>query len=809
MLKQSDRPQADRLVMNYPSSWWRNMWREALPSGNGVLGASVFGGVQEETVLLNHAQLWHWGHKDELPDVSGVLARTRKLMDERQYHEASWQLANALKEQGYGTRLASRFPLAAIRLTMPCAHAFRHYSRALQMDSGEVEVGWTDGRRRITRRLFVSRADDAVVFVIESEDGSAGVAGEIGLVLHPSDRFADTPEFKELEQSVERGSDGAYAWYAASNDDGTDFGVVLLIVSADASIEAGNSAVKFGGAGRVLVLAKVFVRGERQKDWARLKQELAQLAVGASYEELLERHAALHRPLYRSISLELDDADSDRRSNERLLLDAYEGEAPLALVRKLWAYGRYLFLSGTADREEAGPFGLYGLWGGDYRLVWSHNMANENIQMMYWHAHVGGMGELASSLFRYYEGLMDDFRDNARKLYGCGGIYIPAGSTPGIGVPNQIVPVILNWTGAAGWLARHYDEHYRFTGDLRFLKEKALPFMLEALQFYKDFLVTDEEGLYKLYPSVSPENTPLNFMPTDGRPLAHPMPTTINATMEVAILKELLHHLIEAGSVTGRDQAELTEWQDMLKHLPAYRINEDGAVCEWIHADFEDRYTHRHLSHLYPVFPGHEITEERDPRLFDAFRTAVAKREIGAQSGWSLVHMAAIYARLGDGDSALECLDNLTRACLMPNLFTLHNDWRGMGICMDMPTAPVQLDANMGWVHAVQEMLLQVSPGLLKLLPALPGRWKRGKLAEWRLHTGRVSMQWDREAGLFRAELTAERDTEILVKLPDWVKSFTIDGKVTQASTKPNFSYDKLRMRKGAQPVVITAVTVS
>src|SRR5690606_4243336 len=120
------------------------------------------------------------------------------------------------------------------------------------------------------------------------------------------------------------------------------------------------------------------------------------------------------------------------------------------------------------------------------------------------------------SLFRYYEELMDDFRDNARKLYGCGGIYIPAGTTPGIGSPNQIVPVILNWTGAAGWLARHYDEHYRFSGDQSFLKEQLLPFLREAVRFYEDFLVLGEDGLYRIYPSVSPENTPLNFMPPDG-----------------------------------------------------------------------------------------------------------------------------------------------------------------------------------------------------------------------------------------------------------------------------------------------------
>ncbi len=792
---------ADQLIMSYPAAWWGNMWREALPSGNGVIGASVFGGVQEETVLLNHAALWHWGHKDELPDVSGILPRTRKLMDEKRYLEANWLLADALKEQGYGTRLASRFPLSALRLEMPCDQAFKSYSRTLRMDTGEVEVSWKDGSRSLRRRLFVSRADGMVVYAIDSvasatfdavsthaggrgcgvdrsSDGGdpTDISGRLGLVLHPSDRFGETPEFKALAQSVETGADGGYAWYAARNDDGTDFGAVLRVIpqGGDGRVDTAEGFVHFADTERVLVLVKVFVQGERSSEIARLKSELAGLPEELAYEELLARHAALHTPLYRSVSLELEDGGGEdwlEVSNERLLLEAYQGEAPAALVRKLWSFGRYLFISGTSDAPQAQPFGLYGLWGGDYRLVWSHNMANENIQMMYWHAHTGGLGGLTEALFRYYEGLKEDFRSNARKLYGCRGIYIPAGTTPGNGSPNQIVPVILNWTGAAAWLARHYDEYYRYTGDPDFLRERAMPFMREALAFYLDFLVTDENGVYKLYPSVSPENTPLNYMPADGKPLAHPMPTTINATMDVALLKELLSHLIEGSRALDGNPEEIAEWSAMLKRLPAYRINADGAVSEWIHPDFEDRYTHRHLSHLYPVFPGHEVTLEKDPDLFQAFQTAVQKREIGAQTGWSLAHMAAIYARLGDGSRALEFLDLLTRASLLPNLFTLHNDWRGMGVSMNMPTAPVQMDANMGVINAVQEMLLQASPGMLKLLPALPDRWRRGKLADWRFHTGRVTLEWDLDAGKFHAEVTADRDTELLVLLPEWAIS--------------------------------------
>ncbi|MCI1776343.1 MAG: glycoside hydrolase family 95 protein [Paenibacillus lautus] len=793
--------QENLLTMRYPASWWRNMWREALPSGNGIVGASVFGGVQEETVLLNHEALWHWGRKDPLPDVSMTLAETRSLMDEGHYMEASWNLANALRERGYGTRLASRFPLAAIKLFMPSTRAFRRYRRSLNMETGEVSVGWTDGPNRYVRRLFVSRADGAVVYEIGSEecaneevhpeDGKgtgkhikdqAGachcISGEIGLTLYPSDRWGDTPEFKKLAKSVVTSAKGAYIRYAGRNDDGTDFGAVLRLICEGGSLQSTKEGtmLNFTKARRVLVLVKVFIRGKREQEWEQLERELKTFPETCKYDLLLKRHTELHGPLFHSASLELNTASRDVRSNEELLLEAYEGEAPVSLVRKMWAYGRYLFICGTA--AESGPFGLYGLWGGDYRLVWCHHMANENIQMMYWHAHVGALGELVPPLFRYYGSLMGDFRGNARKLYGCRGIYIPAGTTPGIGTPNQIVPVILNWTGAAGWLARHYYEHFLYTGDIRFLREEALPFMREALQFYEDFAVVDEDGSYRLYPSVSPENTPLNFMPEDGKQQAHPMPTTVNATMDIAIMKELLTHLIEANRLIGgpgsKDEEE--RWKRMLEHIPPYRTNEDGALAEWLDPKFKDRYDHRHLSHIYPLFPGDEVTRESAPELYVAFEKAVRLRRLGAQSGWSLAHMASIYARLGEGDGALECLDTLAQSCLLPNLFTLHNDWRGMGICMDMPAAPIQLDANMGWVNAVQEMLLQVSPDRVKLLPALPERWRSGRLSGWRFHTGRITMEWNRDAGMFHAKLEAERETNILVSLPPWVEKSSMSG---------------------------------
>ena len=753
-----------KLKLSYPASWWKNMWREALPSGNGKIGTAVYGGIKDETILMNHEDLWHLGKKDEVPDVRYTLEETRKLMTEKKYKAASWNLANTLKDKGYKTRLASRLPLGALKITMACEHAFKDYRRILNMETGEISVKWKDGPKSYERKLFVSRTDDLIAYEITST--SPSIQADVQLALHKSEAKKLIDIAPLLMEEAEEIVKPPYYYYASKNEDGTDFGAVLRVIMTNGEMKEGKEHIQLTNAGKILILVKVFLKGERHKDWERLRDELAN--INCDYNELLCRHEKIHRRLFHSANLKLS-RNVDPRSNEELLLEAYSGEAPTSLIEKMWAYGRYLFISGT--RPTGRPFGLYGLWFGDYRLMWGHNMANENIQMMYWHANVGGLIEFTPALFAYYEQMMEDFRINARRLYGCRGIFIPAGTTPGIGVPNQVVPVIMNWTGAAGWLAKHFYDYFLFSGDRSFLKKKALPFMREVALFYEDFLVQGEDGFYQIYPSVSPENTPKNHMPQNGQPLAHPMPTTINATVDFAIMKELLSHLIEGSKLVDEKATDkINYWEEMLARIPDYQINEDGAIREWMHPDFIDRYDHRHLSHIYPIFPGQEITQEDKPYLFQAFKTAVKKRLIGAETGWSLVHMSSIYARMGDGDKALECLNVLAQSCLVNNFFTLHNDWRGMGICMDSQTAPVQLDANLGWINAVQEMLMYVSPSVVKILPALPGKWKQGEVMDLCFTTGKISFSWDTEEKVFFGKIEAQRETEIRVILPEFCK---------------------------------------
>lgn len=759
------------LILRYPASWWSNPWREVLPSGNGRIGAAVYGGIHRETILINHYGLWHDGFRGQLPDVSATLSQVRSLMDQKQYHEANWVLANALKAQNYQSRMAAPLPLGSLQLHMAVSQGFTHYRRMVNMETGEVSVVWQDGSCQYERRLFVSRSDDMIVYRITGFP----INCTLTMTLHEQDH----PHRKHYQETETILADDQYLYYAVQHPDGTDFGAAAKVTASGGTVSAEGGKLTVRDAAEVVILMKVFIAGQRQKAWERLREQLA--AEGRPYAELLAAHSRIHSQLFNKVKLDLKGTSGT--ANEELLLTAYEGDCPTELVEKMWAYGRYLFISATDTTSL--PMHMYGLWVGSYRAIWSHFMANENIQMMYWHALSGGLAHLIPAVFEYYQSLLPDFRENARKLFGCRGIFIPAGTTPVGGLPSQVVPVILNWIGAAGWLAQHFYHYWLYTGDDQFLRTKALPFMREAALFYEDFLVEGPDGYFQIYPSVSPENSPRNYITPEARALGHPMPSAVNATMDCAIIKELLTNLIDGSSYLGLYAEERDKWRQMLAKIPPYQINADGAVKEWMYPDFEDNYNHRHLSHLYPVFPGFEVTAESDPDLFAAFRQAVKMRlavGISDQSGWSLAHMANIYARMEEGDKALECLELLSRSCLASNFFTLHNDWRGMGITLQMASAPIQLDANLGWTAAVQEMLMFAAPDLIKILPACPSKWAEGGVEGIRFCTGSAAIRWNRSQGQLEVALTAERPTKARLKLPDGFGEFEVS--CTQGSAE-------------------------
>lgn len=747
------------IILKQPASWWRDMWREGLVSGNGIIGANVYGGTRLETIMITHGELWHDGFEDLLPDVHETLEETRRLMDEKKFKEASWNLTNALKEKGYQTKLSSFLPMADLEIQITPRKAFSHYRRGITMNTGEVSSTWKEGEANFRKDLFVSRADDVIVCKIESDQIIKEVT--LRMDMHVNYELSGD-QCRHIIDSKQTMVFNDVLCYKACNEDGLDYGVVVKVIAENISKVDHTEELKIKDTKKILVLIKPFVKTTYKQGWEEAREWIETLSF--DYKSLLKRHRKLHEPLYKSAELSL--YEGKYHTTQRLLDKAYEESTPVELVEKMWHYGRYLFISGTTPNGQ--PFPLYGLWGGDYNLLWSHNMANENIQMIYWHTNVGGLSSFNKGLFRYYQEKIAKFQEYAKKLYGCRGIYMTAGTTPTTTAPNQLVPVILNWVGAAAWIGQHYYQHYLFEKDNDFLKEYVIPYLSEVALFYEDFLCFEEDGKIKLYPSVSPENTPSNFMPSAEILMAHPMPTTINSTIDLALVKEVFTNMIHINQEVEEKFSEerVVLWEKILNSIPKYQVNSEGAVCEWQSDLFEDRYDHRHLSHLYPVFPGYEIQE--DSPLFENFKKAVELRKIDTQTGWSMVHMACIYARLHEADKAVKSLDMLGKSTLLPNLFTLHNDWRNMNISLNTKEAPIQLDAAVGYVNAIQEILFYVNENNIFILPSLPKEWNCGEVKEFCFPGGKISFQWNREKKYVRGKISGTDNTEIIVKKPEF-----------------------------------------
>lgn len=792
---------SDTLIMLTPAGWHRDMYREAAPAGNGLIGVLVYGGICQERIAVNHARLWEQGRRQELPDVHETLALTREAIDRGDYPEGNWFSANALKEQGYAPRLGNPIPVGDLTLEMNGRDIFRHYRRMVHMDTGEIEVSWQEGRQTFCRKVFVSRKRD-MAFVRISTDGKP-FSLLAGAGRHET--WEDDAKKKWENQEPVSFAEGSDFGFQAVHEDGTRYGL-LGSLETDGKVTGRKDRLLVEEATVATIVLKpvVFSAGELapmlQEAWTEglSREELF------DYEARLAEHVRLHRPLYQSAGLSLSKKKDT--PNEELLAEAFEDAASPELLEKQWKFGRYLMISGT--REDGNPFPLYGLWHGRYKMNWPHNMANENVEMIYWHTLCGGLGDAMKTLIGYYVDRMPAFRECARKLFGMPGIYLPAGTTPEHCYPTQIVPVILNWIGCAGWLSQMFYRYYQYTGDREILEKKILPFMYEAGLFYENYIVRDERGMIRIYPSVSPENTPGNLIPPEDPDRPHPCPSVENATMDIAIMKELFTNLLKVSEETGFYQEKRGLWKDIVEHLPAYGVTEDGDVREWQKDGLEERYNHRHLSHIYPLFPGTEIVRGRDDEAqVKAFEKAVDKRVLGAQTGWSLSHMASIYARLQRPERVMECLDTMDKACLLKNFFTLHNDWRGMGLTLGKgSSAPVQLDAAMGIVQALQECLIFAGGDCVKLLPALPERMGEGSIRDFRFMTGTVSMNWNLGEKKLHALLRAERQTEISLILPAWAEDAVVkkaDGTAGGRADGENKAAVRLELAAGETAEII------
>jgi len=744
-----------------PASVYANRWRDSTPLGNGYTGVTLYGGAAAETIAISRADLWYGAYENGVPDVSPVLEEMRALQKEGKMEDACSKMFDALNDAGYGIELGNPRVLGCVRIKFSCKGIFSKYRRILHMDTAEAEIQYKIDDICFNRKCFVSRKRDFIVMRVQSTEAS-----DFSLTQGFFDSFEG-----EREQEIKK-TDAQYAHHTtedgcmiySSKSEGKFFGIVTKVFS-DGRVEVSDQEIQVTAGTDTLIIIKAFSNKSNRKTAQRAAVREVNHCVN-DYKQLFLENLRLYAKLYKKADVKLY-AGRTFHSNEELLAEAMDHECSQELIEKMWRFGRYLFISGVT--KNGLPFPLYGLWSCGYERVWTSHVGNENVQMIHWHAAVGGLESLIEPLIDFYCSKMEGFRVCAKNLFGCRGIFVSVYLSPDNTLVTPHVPVILHFLGTAGWISRHFYEYYLCTRDEKLFREKILPFMIETAKFYEDYVYEDEQGKIELYPACSPENTPFEYKDVTPTLTGHPMPVTKNPTIEFAILKELLMNLLEISDTHAELKEQAVKWKDMLSKIPEYKINDSGAIAEWMDEAVHDYYAHRHLSHLYPIFPGTEIEDTEKYDLLPAFKKAVDMRELGYMTGWSIMHMAAIYARLKEKEKVFDCFNMLSKVCLLDNFFTLHNDDRQMGITVvDMGNeifAPVQLDAIMGAVNAVQEMLIYVSAKTIKLLPACSERFEKGS-ADLCFFDGTVKLKWDLKKHFYRAEFKAVRDTSFRLELP-------------------------------------------
>ncbi len=688
------------------------VWEDALLSGNGTIGAMVFGKPHDETIILNHALCYLPLSQPVKPiNQASRLAEIRDLLAQGKFVEASRIPVEQARQEGINDLLwiDPFVPFANIHLSMPAGNV-SNYIRMVDFETGEGKVQWEQDGQLFQRSLFVSRADSVVVLKIIS---TGKINGELSFARHPV-AWDQWGYINSTVKSAEASSDGQFITYRTEfvhQWDGNVHGFegAGFVSALGGTVTSKGSQLVIENANEVLLIIGIEPNYDFKKSLLPLLKANLQKKI-TDYNHLLSAHKKIHGGLFSRVRLDLGGGADSQLQSEALVLKARNNVTP-AIIEKQFDAARYNIISSVGTN----PPNLQGIWSGTWSPPWSSGFTHDgNVEVAVSALLSGSTPELMKAYINYHHRMLPYYRDNARNLFGTQGIILPAhSSSHGWTIHFSETWCLSFWTGGAGWTAGILYDYYLYTGDKTLLKSHIYPFMREAVRFYEDFLFTGPDGKYVFTPSYSPENNPAN-----GTSQA-----CINATMDVMIAKELLRNCIEVGKVLKESKAQIKIWNDMLGRMPDYRINDDGALAEWIPKNMDDNYSHRHVSHLYSLYERIDPDFKKNETLLEAAKQAVERRmyhrrrENGGEMVFGLAQMGMVTANLHDRQKTGEIIDWISRYYWAPSMATYHNS----GNLFNM-------DVSGGFPAIIMRALAYSEPGLIRLLPALPLSWPTGSI---------------------------------------------------------------------------------